>query len=162
MAWVCLLSCCRPRVPGNRGRGCVLSGWEGAWNIFLSKQQQLMWFVETEVKKLSHILALWLGSSITLETNPSIHFSRQAVLKREMVVCPWQNPPVAPSVRSHLRGKLKSYSAGPLFADQVKLSLSPCGFWLHSPIPEIPDFAVDSTAFPYISPASSLFLCFHS
>lgn len=91
-------------------------GGEGGLEIFSLSKQQLMWLVETEVKKRTHILALWLWFFLApLKTNPSIHFSRQAVLKREMVVCVLDSESTSRSISEelYLRGKLKSYSAGP-------------------------------------------------
>ena len=68
---------------------------------------------------------------VPLKTNPSIHFSRQAVLKREMVVCVLDSESTSRSISEelYLRGKLKSYGAGPPKPELISEAV-PESMWL--------------------------------
>ena len=158
--------CCHFLGPRKlRQEDVCWSGGGGPLEIFSLSKQQLMWLPRDRGQE-THIhscLAALVFPLAPLKTNPSIHLSRQAVLKREVVVCVLsQSTSRSISEGLYLRGKLKSYSAGPpkpeLISEAVHESM-----WLRIAlpwIPEIPDFAVDSTVFPHCflpSPFSFVF-----
>ena len=131
--------CCHFLGPRKlRQEGVCWVGGEGGLEIFSLSKQQLMWLVETKVKKCTHILALWLWFfhwCLWKPTQVSIFPGRQCWRERWLFVSLTVNPPVALSVRSFTWGGSWSLivQGPPSQSWSVKLSLSPCGFWLHSP-----------------------------
>ena len=116
----------------------MLSGWVGGLEIFSLSKQQLMWLARDRGQEMhthSCLAALVLPLA-PLKTNPSIHFSRQAVLKREMVVCVLDSQSTSHSISEdpYLREKLKSYSAGPPKPELISEAV-PESMWLLIALP---------------------------